>query len=136
MAGKQRYTTKQVLDALNHCNGLFYLAAERLGCTRLTIRNYAKRYPKIRQAVLEKRGRRVDIAEAALDKAVLAGEGWAVQFILRTLGRSRGYGEKTDVNVKAKVKGQVETERVVIYVPDDGRNPAPDTSRNGTIQPS
>ena len=95
MAGKQRYTQKQVLDALNSCGGLLFLAAEKLGCSSQTICTYMNRYPAIRRAVAEKRGRRVDIGEAALDNAVLAGEGWAVQFLLRTQGRDRGYFDKT-----------------------------------------
>jgi hypothetical protein len=91
MARKFRYTVEQVLGALNACNGLVYLAAEKLGCTSQTICNYQNRHACIREAVLEKRGRRVDIGEAMLDKAVLAGEGWAVQFLLRTQGKDRGY---------------------------------------------
>ena len=93
MAGKQRYTCNEVKGALAACNGLVYLAADRLGCTSATIINYMHRYPSIRQAVLERRGRRVDVAEAALDKAVLDGEAWAVQFLLRTQARDRGYAE-------------------------------------------
>jgi hypothetical protein len=91
MARKIRYTVEQVLEALTACNGLVYLAAERLGCCSQTICNYQNRHPTIRAAVLERRGKRVDVAEAALDKAVLNGEGWAIRFILSTMGRDRGY---------------------------------------------
>jgi hypothetical protein len=91
MARKFRYTVEQVLEALNACNGLVYLAAEKLGCCSQTICNYQNRHARIRQVVLEKRGRRVDVAEAALDKAILNGEGWAIRFLLSTQGRDRGY---------------------------------------------
>jgi hypothetical protein len=97
MARKQRYTSEQVQNTLVACNGLVYLAAERLGCASTTICNYMNRYPSIRRVVLEKRGKRVDVAEAALDKAVLAGEAWAVQFLLKTQAKDRGYVERQEV---------------------------------------
>jgi hypothetical protein len=93
MAGKQKFTPGQVIAALNHCSGLIFLAADRLGCTSRTVFNYANRYPSIRTAIDEKKGKRLDVAEAKLDAAVLAGEPWAIQFLLRTQGRDRGYGE-------------------------------------------
>jgi hypothetical protein len=90
---KQKFTPGQVIAALNQANGLIFVAAGRLGCTSATVINYANRYPSIRDAIEEKKGRRLDVAEAKLDAAVLAGEAWAVQFLLRTQGRHRGYGE-------------------------------------------
>jgi hypothetical protein len=91
MAGKPRYTVEQVVAALEACNGLLYMAAEKLGCSGQTVLNYMSRHPSIRQLVLERRGKRVDIGEAMLDRAVLAGEGWAIRFLLSTQGRDRGY---------------------------------------------
>jgi hypothetical protein len=93
MAGKQRFTAAQVIAALKQCSGLIFRAADRLNCTSHTIINYANRYPSIRTAIDERRGRRVDIGEAKLDAAVLAGEPWAIQFLLRTQGKHRGYGD-------------------------------------------
>jgi hypothetical protein len=93
MARPQQFTAAQVTEALNECNGLIFLAAARLGCTTMTVRNYAHRYASVRDAIEEKKGRRLDVAEAKLDAAVLAGEPWAIQFLLRTQGRDRGYGE-------------------------------------------
>lgn len=40
---------------------------------------------------------RLDIAESALDKAVEAGEAWAVCFFLKTRGKARGYTERHEV---------------------------------------
>jgi len=97
MANKQRYTLKQIAEALRHCHGMFYLATERLGCCRKSLRNYVNRSQTLRRIVEEFRGKRVDVAEVALDKAVMAGEGWAVQLILRTIGKDRGYTERKEV---------------------------------------
>ncbi len=100
MAGKQRYTRDQVQKALVDCNGLLYMAAKKLGCTSGTVINYMHRYPTIKEVVDERRGERVDIGEAQLDKAVLAGEAWAVQFLLKTQGKDRGYVEKSEQDIK------------------------------------
>ena len=112
MAGKQRYTVGQVAEALDACKGLIYLAARRLGCTSATVINYTNRYPSLRAIVAEFRGRRVDAAEAALDKAVLAGEPWAVLFLLRTQGKDRGYTEKAGPDVAERVRQRVVEEVV------------------------
>ena len=112
MAGKQRYTVGQVAEALDACKGLIYLAARRLGCTSATVINYTNRYPSLRAIVAEFRGRRVDAAEAALDKAVLAGEPWAVLFLLRTQGKDRGYTAKAGLEVAERVRQRVVEELV------------------------
>jgi hypothetical protein len=93
MARSQKFTAAQVIATLNQCNGLIFLAADRLGCTTATVQNYAHRYPSVRAAIEEKKGKRLDMAEAKLDQAVLDGEAWAVQFLLRTQGKHRGYGD-------------------------------------------
>jgi hypothetical protein len=41
----------------------------------------------------------LDLAELKLWQAVQRGEAWAIAFALRTLGRTRGYGEHLDLNV-------------------------------------
>jgi hypothetical protein len=102
MARKQKFRPGQVIAALNQCNGLIFLAAERLGCSARTVFNYANRYPSIRAAIEEKKGKRLDVAEATLDKAVLEGEAWAVQFLLRTQGKERGYGDHQQYEYSGK----------------------------------
>ena len=100
MADKQRYTAEQVVKALDETRGAKWLAAEKLGCTEETIRNYERRYAAVRQAATKYRGRRVDVAELKLDQAIMNGEQWAVLFTLRTLGKDRGYVERQEVTGK------------------------------------
>jgi len=133
MPGKQRYTQDQVVVALKECNGLLYLAAQRLGCDPDTVTNYLNRYPRLRRIVQEHRGRRVDLAEAALDRAVLAGEAWAVQFLLRTQAKDRGYIEKSIVEVEESeveepareviVRTREEAQAVLCHLGEAGRLP-------------
>ncbi len=93
---KLRYTRDQVVNALEECKGMIYLAARRLGCHPNTVSNYMRRYPAVRDVVTAKRGEMVDTAEIALHKAIQGGEGWAVCFTLKTLGKERGYVERQE----------------------------------------
>jgi hypothetical protein len=103
MPTRQRYTQKQVIDALHQYNGLIGPAAKALGCDRSTIENYVERYPKVKEAKLAEREFMLDLGEAALVRAVRAGEGWAVQFMLRMLGKERGFVERVEQRVELEV---------------------------------
>jgi hypothetical protein len=110
MAGKRKYTAAQVVEALQACQGLVYLAARRLGCSPTTIWAYRTRFKTVRDAVRQKRGELVDTAELALLQGVQQGAPWAVTFVLKHLGRGRGYVERQEVT--GKEGGQVALEIV------------------------
>jgi hypothetical protein len=99
MPEKPKFTAAQVVEALNATKGLIFLAARRLGCHYNTITNYAKRYASVRECLEASRGEMVDAGESSLFRAVLNGEAWAVQFLLKTLGKSRGYVERTETRI-------------------------------------
>ena len=97
MAGSgQRYTAAQVIHALDINKGMVYLAAKSLGCSHVTVYNYAKRYPTVQRAIDANRGYVIDVAELKLYDAILAGEHWAVAFTLKTIGKHRGYVERQE----------------------------------------
>lgn len=95
-----RFTTAQVIEAVRQTKGLMTLTAKRLNCAPNTVRNYAKRFPTVAEAIREEREAMVDLAELALHKKIREGEGWAVQFTLKTLGKDRGYTERTELTGK------------------------------------
>jgi hypothetical protein len=99
MAKTNRYTAQQVIAALKQTKGMTYLAAKALGCDPDTIMRYCKRFPTVEQAKHDARGELLDIAEVKLWQAVQRDESWAIAFCLKTIGRSRGYGERLDLNV-------------------------------------
>lgn len=94
---RQKFTQQQVVAALNNSKGMVYVAARQLGCSANTIYNYAKRYPAVKETIEAERGLMVDTAELALWKAIQAGEGWAISLTLKTLGKQRGYVERSEV---------------------------------------
>lgn len=90
---------KEIIEALKATRGMQTLAADRLGVSRKTLYAYRQRWPEIDEEIETWRQRRVDTAEIALDKAVMSGESWAVTFILNCLGRDRGYGNQSKVEL-------------------------------------
>ncbi len=97
---KPKFTADDMIAALTKTKGMVYLAADVLGCAPNTVYNYAKNYPTVQQAIDNQRGQFLDKTELALDKAVDRGDGWAIAFALKTLGKHRGYVEKQLVEQK------------------------------------
>ncbi len=93
---KPRYSVQQVIDAVRQANGVLTAAARILGCERQTVQNYANRHPSIKEAICQEREGMVDLAEAALRRAVEQGEAWATCFTLKCLGKDRGYVERQE----------------------------------------
>ena len=87
----RKYTVDQVAEALRGGNGMLSVAAQILGCHRNTIYNYLKDHPELKDIVEECRETLVDEAEQILLKKVREEDIRCVMFVLRTLGRHRGY---------------------------------------------
>jgi hypothetical protein len=86
---------------------MVYVAARQLGCSPTTLRARLAGEPALREVVETERELLIDDAELKLARAVEAGDPWAIQFFLKTQGRSRGYGDRQDVDVRAKVQADV-----------------------------
>lgn len=99
MAKPHRFSVAQVSAALKDAKGMVSIAAQRLQCDPNTIQNYCKKFPTVAQAKENSRTELLDLAELKLWAAVQKGEPWAVAFCLKTIGRSRGYGERLDLTV-------------------------------------
>lgn len=97
MAGKERYTKHQIIEALIETKGLVSLAAKKLGCSHNVIYDYKKKYPEVAAVFDEQRTALVDVAELSLFKAIQKGEPWAVALVLKTIGKGRGYVERQEI---------------------------------------
>lgn len=91
------FTPEQVTAALFKARGLVYMTAKMLGCHAQTVKNYIARFPEVKAARQEARGRLKDVAEENLFEALEKKERWATEFTLRTIAKSRGYSERTEV---------------------------------------
>jgi hypothetical protein len=95
--GSTKVKIEAVVKALENQEGMVYLAAKDLGISAKSIYGYRDKYPEVATAIEENRGQHIDKAENELKKAIERGEGWAICFTLKTLGRSRGYVEKHEI---------------------------------------
>ena len=90
MGSTQRYTAKEVADALIQSNGIVVQAARKLGCTAKTVYNYADRYVTVEQAMKDGRAELYAFAQAALvnilkDKKHRK-QTWAIDRVLEAFG--------------------------------------------------
>ena len=92
-----RYSTGQLEQALRECHGMLYLAARRLKCSPNTIKVRLTKEPALQAVIDAEHGLATDTVELKLFQAASNGEPWAVQFYLRTKGRSRGYGDRQEI---------------------------------------
>ncbi len=113
-----KYDPEVMAEALRQSKGLIFVASRKLTCSPITIRSYAKKFAVVRQAIEEERGYLVDTGELALNKAVLAGEGWAVCFLLKTLGKDRGYVERQEIRHAGEDGGPIIVRRYIGVDPE------------------
>ena len=94
----ERYTTAEVIEAIQAAKGLKSVAARRLGCTWWTVHNYCRRHPTVQRAYEETREQLVDLAEAKLMVKLNAGEDTSIiKWVLATLGKDRGWVERKEL---------------------------------------
>ncbi len=91
------HTTDKVIEAIRATRGKIHLAAKKLRISDKTIYALRKEHSEIDEAILEEKEVMLDVAEDMLRLAVEDREPWAIQFILKTQGRDRGYNEKLSI---------------------------------------
>lgn len=101
---------KEVAEALIKARGLQTVAAEMLGCSWLTVRNYVQRYPECAEAIQLANTALGDFAETKLVDNITAGDQRAIEFYLKAKQKDRGYTDKTQVEVTGASGGPVRLE--------------------------
>lgn len=90
-----RLTIANVEKKLREKKGNVSAAARVFGVSRQAVSDFIKKHPDpLEQVLKDARESMVDDGENALAAAVKKGQGWAVCFLLKTQGQSRGYIEK------------------------------------------
>lgn len=97
MTKPQRYTADEVAKAVYEAKGLCSIAAKRLGCDPATVRNYAAKYPTVREAITQAREDLKDFAESKLLRRIDDDDLTAIIFFLKTQAKDRGYVERAEV---------------------------------------
>ncbi len=113
-----KYPNETILTALKETKGMVYLAASRIGCDADTIYHRAKSTPSIDKLIRHERGKFIDTTELKLFNAVMNDEPWAIQMALRTLGKDRGYVEKSQQEHSGEV-----VHKIVRMISPSGSDP-------------
>lgn len=90
----QRYTPKQIIEAIQGTGGIKAIIARRLGCTRHTVDNYLARYATVQKAYEEERETVGDMAEANVHNDIRNHNVDTSKWYLVMKHPDRGYGQR------------------------------------------
>ena len=108
--GRPEIPDRLIAEALRQEGGNMSAAARALQCDRHTVWVHVCKNPELQQICSNARESLLDAAENSLRKQVDNGEGWAVCFTLKTLGRARGYVERQEIDQTSRVTVSVSAE--------------------------
>lgn len=107
---------KKLMVAIENTGGIVELIIKKVGISRVAYWKWEQKYPELIEARDAERMRQVDISEVNLFQANKNGEKWATNKILRTLGRDRGYMEKSETIITGKLDTYTDVhKRIEIY---------------------
>ena len=104
----KRFTHKEITEIVEKTSGMTHDILALLDCTRSQWQSYLEKHPDVKQICKSSREAVVDRAEARMlqavnsDNEMLAEK--ASEFVLKTLGKSRGWGQdpSTQINVNSE----------------------------------
>ena len=97
---KQKRTLDQVIAALRQSMGVVSYAATALGVSRQALHKRISNTPKLAQALHDIRQETIDECENTLFQAAKEGNLTAAIFLIKCLGKDRGYVERTEMTGK------------------------------------
>ncbi len=104
----QKKKIKIILEVLQKTGGKHKaLACRTANISRTTLENWIEKFDTLKQAIEDINEETLDLAETKLVQALGNGEKWAIQYMLDTRGKDRGYTtrqeHKVDENASLKV---------------------------------
>ncbi len=106
------YSTESIIEALKKTRGKVYVAADALGCSHATIYNRALKVKAVQQEIDTQRETMLDIAEVELFRLIQTGNLGAIIWYLKTIGRTRGYKERVQIDHRLSDNEQVIVELI------------------------
>jgi hypothetical protein len=93
---KTKLTVGILKKELKKTHGIMAHAAKNLGVTRVAVFRYIERHPELKEELMQQRETIVDLAETKLIDKLEEGSDWAIKYTLSTLGKKRGFVERTE----------------------------------------
>jgi len=96
----QKKKIKIVLEVLRKTGGKHKaLACRKANISRTTLDAWIAKFDTLRQEIEEINEEVLDLAETKLLQALNNGERWAIQYILDTKGKDRGYTSRQEMKI-------------------------------------
>jgi hypothetical protein len=121
---RERHPPDTVIAAIRQHHGLLAPAAKMLGYDRVTLYSYVKRH-ELQWVIDEAREAILDWAENALFEQIQGGNLTATIFLLKCLGKSRGYVERPPLTVPLtadETQGSETDDQVIVIRSPTGTN--------------
>ena len=97
------YPEALVLQAIKGSAGILSTVARKLECDWHTAEFYKNKWESTKKAYQDERETLLDMAESAIATGIRDGDLGSARWMLATLGKNRGYTEKTEVElIRAK----------------------------------
>jgi len=97
------FSEEQIIEAIQGSCGIISNIAESLGCDWSTAKKYVNKYEVTKQAYSDESERVIDKAESKLQAAIDNGDMQMVKWYLATIGKKRGFSEKTEIQHSGEV---------------------------------
>jgi hypothetical protein len=110
------YGEKSILKAIKVSGGSVNAVAKSLKCEWHTAKANIERFEETQKALSGEKETNLDLVEGKAIEMAKNGDGAMIRFILATLGRNRGYGEKPAQNTQTVEDNELKIEIV------DGNN--------------
>ena len=121
MPTQSQYSDEQIADALRKCCGNLSAVARTLGLKRRKLKERVDRTPDLVALRMDEIESLLDKAEENIYEAVYAGDYKATIFVLRTLGRDRGYCTTTELRGSPENSLSLTHELVFVGVSPEGK---------------
>ncbi len=121
---QRRLSAEGVAEALVRYAGNMAAVARSYGVKRSSVREYVLNRPELQLILEDTLQTRLDNAESLLDRALLAGQEWAIKFTLETLGKDRGYSKLREIRHSGGVRMEIVEELVDADLSQNG-SPTP-----------
>ena len=105
---RMKISAEKLITAAEKSNGIMSVCARLAGLNRRTVEKYFELVPEAKSAFMEQREVIIDLAESKLLNMVNAGDKDAVFFLLKTIGKKRGYSERSETEVSGAVQTVVD----------------------------
>lgn len=105
---RTKIPTEDILDAIRKCRGNLSRAADRLGVCRQTLDSRRKSEAVIQSTLDTCRERFLDDLEDVFQNKALSGDTVSGLFLLKTIGKKRGYDQDRDVIAESTTRAALD----------------------------